>query len=205
MALLLENAFYRVAGILRPVNFTKSLTADNSLIWRCIEEMDAQTKAIDVLTVNYQLQTIYQVDYSLLLVNYTDGVCSAQHLKYWAFILLEMDIRTKFCQLINNWQTRLLDDPIALSKLNQIKKVMEDPGRDLFKVIEGAVIYLKGIMRHRYSQNLKDFCQDIEHLTLQLNERLSNARKVDYYLRLKDQLSRLEQELGISTKDPQEI
>lgn len=203
-AVISDNSFYKISGILRPSNFSRTLEVDHVAIWTCLQELDKNLQAIDLLTVSCSLKQKFKLDYAYRLTEYTTYVCSSEHLKSWAFMLLELDIRNKALDSVNDYLQRLQSDPVATKELKQILTVMSDTSKDIFQIIEGAIRYTQARASSHYGAGLMDFTNDLKALSCQIDEKIIHLKKLDNYKRLQGILKRMEEDLGIvaSQKNP---
>lgn len=187
-AAILENAFGCVAHVLTYKNFTRSELADNALIWTVMESLYPH-KPIDLMMLNKELEERYKVNYKYALACYTSSIMSSKHITYWAFVLLEMDIRTKTMFMLNEWSNRLteLHEKTAIQ---EVVKHINHESSDILKVLPAAIGYLR-------SCSLDNAAEELQEINSMISEKAYRIKRLDHYERLKAHLQRLEEELEI--------
>lgn len=188
-ALLFEDSYPRVAHVLRPANFSVTAEVNHQLVYQTMASMWPH-KPIDILTVCQEIRQKHGLNYSYALAQYNASVSSARHLVYWGFVLLEIDIRGKFNNVILEWKKELSKDLTAAAILQEVSNYIGDRTKDIFQLVPGTIRFLN-------AHGLQDCAEDLKEMEEQLNERAMRIKKIDHYNRLRMQLERIESELAI--------
>src|SRR4051812_33288285 len=91
-----SGAFGELMNILSPENFRKwEDGSDHSFVWKVMSEMFPKTE-VDLLTVSHYINMNYGINMRYFLTKCSGDAPMPVHMTTYAFILLEMDIRSKF-------------------------------------------------------------------------------------------------------------
>lgn len=163
---LLENGYDRIAGVLNFKNFTPSNSYDHQVIFKAIEAL-YPCSPIDLLTVTHKINN---QDYAYYLAECSSKVSSAAHLRYHAFILLQLSMRDVLIERLNkaNGNEFSLSTKVAI---NEIIDECLDYSRDILDIYEKAPIHLANIGAE------ESLVKEITNLKIGLSEKVIKIKK----------------------------
>lgn len=179
---LLCNGYSQIADILKPSNFHYS---PHKEIMETMTNM-YPIKPIDLITLTHELKHAYpdnSVTTFELLAAHT--IASTAHLRYWAIILLQIDIQVKFRNKLLEWYTERQQN-FHLVEAAAIEEIIQTIRAkiDMFEMIEKCLVYFQHMkMEVEYEgtstfyENLNIKCNDIRKMNS-----LNNILQQLYYL-----------------------
>lgn len=139
-ACILEDAYYQVAEVLSPQNFSSNEPYNHRLIFRTIESM-YPTRPVDLVSLFHEINIPH---YAAYLATCTNQVSSAANLKYHAFILLELSMGDAMISCLS----RATDKEVSVTTKAAIHEIIDeclDRSNDILGIYDKAEEYLKSV------------------------------------------------------------
>lgn len=161
-ACLIENSYPKVTDILSAKNFSKPQISEGHLIdhqeiFKSFERLYPQ-RPIDLITVCHELPGIAHY-----LSQLSNMMCSSANICYYALLLLELDIRKNFIQLLNGRISSGQLNSTTATALQEIIDECLDRDADIFGIIEASEVYLQQILANDFLVNdIKEFINNVE-------------------------------------------
>lgn len=166
-ACLFENAYSRIAHILKSKNFIGACVPDPTItherIFSIIEDLYTR-QTVDLITVSEHYIQMFGFNSSInaCLSRLYNMVSSDSNLVYHALALLEIDLKDKLLLLLiecrkQNEQNGNYESTEAISEVTE--SIME--GENIFEVIENSEIYFLSLRMDEEAAKIRDFKVDI--------------------------------------------
>ena len=186
---LQENCFASVVNILQAKNFSDKYL---STVWNVIAHL-WPTKPLDLLTVTHEMDLLNQEPNAHKLARYTLKSCSSAHLVYWAFILLEIDIKEKF--LLRLWHHKSKEEDFSNKGVIQdVINHFSQIDSDLFDSVQASLKYFKA---HR----LELIYEDLKELAEQVDQRAGRIKKTYMLETARREVQKLEKSINDLNKE----
>ncbi len=149
-ACILDNgAYIRIADVLIENNFSVHPSGyDHKLVYRALKDMFPM-QHIDLLTVSHRVGK-----FPSYLAELTSMVSSSCNILTHAYLLLQIDIRDKFVQLLLRYNSEIEKDSIkvSLSTKLALMEIIDEclDTRDIIDIVGRAENYLEGIGAEDY-------------------------------------------------------
>jgi len=178
-AVILENRFSEVGDILQATSFSDWRDqANHQIIWKTLDEM-YPCHAIDLVSVRHYIKQHHKLDYMHHLTWCTDQVCGTNHIISHSLLLTELNIRSRFGELI----LALAGDakgPYAAALL-EVSNETEDPDLDIFDIVENTPSYLMDMDAPPEDiERLQDFEKMLATKARQIRKRVSISTLFDH-------------------------
>jgi len=170
------NSYAAAGCIVNARNFSKWGNVDYANIFKTFETMWT-TLPIDLVSLSGKLTRT-----ELLEVNScVNNISSYSHLQYHCFILLELDLKTKFAEIIKQAQAMIsisdMPSGYAAQTTNafaQVLQELEEPNADVLITILNAIEYITGNFQlpEVITEPFATFSTQIAQRTLQIKKQL---------------------------------
>lgn len=150
-ACLLENCYHKIADILTHRNFSaKDIgvghLVDHQEIFKVFEKFYPLIP-IDLVTVRYELR--YSPAIAIYVTELTALVSGTSNLTYYAFRLVEDNVRRNFIDLLESWMPAFEGDLETTTALREIIQEALNLGNDILRVIAISGVHLRNLVADR--------------------------------------------------------
>lgn len=178
------NSFGSVVHILKPINFSQT---ECRIVWKAMDRL-WPNDIINLNVLKHQLQSVPTIDYSwaFYLCSITQHAISSFDLVTSAFLLLEIDFKKKFLDLMQQQRIKKTDFR-AKTVIDEIISETQHPEADIFDHVNVCAGYLR-------THKMNELAGSVEQLSDQIDHRIKDIDLINRREILISELRKLDNE-----------